>query len=65
MPRPCVLFAALGLCGCFDAKPAPTSAFQSDPHGHAHERDKMLIADVGKTEHHAALTAHLSSKDGN
>ncbi|HJZ59632.1 MAG TPA: hypothetical protein VKE74_32100 [Gemmataceae bacterium] len=30
---------------------------------HAHERDKMLLADAGN--YHAGLTAHLSSKTGN
>lgn len=65
MIRSCVLLAALGLCGCFDPKPAPTSAFKSDPHGHSHDAAGKMLADVGKTEYHAALTAHLSSKDGN
>lgn len=32
-------------------------------HGHSHERGKMKLADAGP--HHALLTAHLSSKDGN
>src|SRR5437899_1979380 len=35
----------------------------TDAHGHSHVRGKMLIEDVGK--HHALLTAHLSSKEGN
>lgn len=52
---------AAALCGCPDRKPPAT--FQSEPHDHAHERDKMLLADAGP--YHAALTAHLSSKDGN
>ena len=64
MSRPCVLLAALALCGCFEPKPAPPTVFKSDPHGHSHERDKMLLADVSKTDYHAALTAHLSDKDG-
>jgi len=50
------------LCGCQPAN-APAT-FESEPHGHSHERDKMMLADVGK-KYHAALTAHLSSKDGN
>ncbi len=63
MLRSCIPVVALALCGCLnDPKPAPT-AFKSDPHGHSHERDKMLIEDAGR--YHAALTAHLSSKDGN
>ncbi len=32
----------------------------SEPHDHAHERGKMLIADAGK--YHALLTAHLSKE---
>lgn len=54
--------AALALCGCFN-NPAPTTAFKSEPHGHSHERDKMLVEDAG--HHHAALTAHLSRAGGN
>jgi hypothetical protein len=56
-------FFAFALCSCQSQKPPAT--FQSESHGHSHERDKMMLADVGKTPHHAALTAHLSSKDGN
>lgn len=63
MLRYAVLFVAVGLCGCFnDPKPAPTT-FKSEPHGHSHEREHMLVADAG--HYHAALTAHLSQKDGN
>lgn len=57
------LLAAL-LAGCTAASsPAPvaTSSARGGDHGHAHERDKMLLADAGP--YHAALTAHLS-KDG-
>src|SRR4051794_28274024 len=37
--------------------------FESD---HSHERGKMMLADVGDNKkYHAALTAHLSSKEGN
>ena len=51
------------LAGCSDST-APTVAVQKeDDHDHDHDRDKMLIAHLGK--HHACLTAHLSSKDGN
>ncbi|HEY1190101.1 MAG TPA: hypothetical protein VGE74_20800 [Gemmata sp.] len=58
-----VLLVATGLCGCFnDPKPAPT-AFKSEPHGHSHESEHMLKEDAG--HYHAALTAHLSQKDGN
>ena len=65
MSRYAVLLSALVLCGCFnDPKSAPT-AFKSDSHDHdhAHERDHKLIEDAGR--YHAALTAHLSQKDGN
>jgi hypothetical protein len=44
--------------------PGPTTATADNVHGHSHERGKMLLADAG-TKHHALLTAHLSSKDGN
>jgi hypothetical protein len=63
MPRtltPLALLAALSF-GCGKEK-APTT-FQSEAHDHAHERDKMLLSDAGP--HHAALTAHLSQKEGN
>ncbi len=65
MLRFCAPLAAVALasCGCFnDPKPAPT-VFKSEPHGHSHEREHMMIEDAG--HYHAALTAHLSSKDGN
>lgn len=51
----------IALCGCPEKKPPAT--FHSEPGEHSHERDKMLLADAG--HYHAALTAHLSSKDGN
>lgn len=54
------LLAAV-LCGCQKEKPPAT--FHSEPHEHMHERDKMLLADAGP--YHAALTAHLSAKEGN
>jgi hypothetical protein len=57
---PFVPLLAVALIGCTAKKPA---TFQSDDHGHAHERDKMMLADAGP--YHAALTAHLSQKDGN
>jgi hypothetical protein len=57
---PLALFA-FALCGCPANRPAVT--FESESHGHAHERGKMLLADAGP--YHAALTAHLSRKDGN
>jgi len=53
-------FAAFAVCSC---TVKPTGTFKSEEHGHSHERDKMLLADAGP--YHAALTAHLSSKDGN
>jgi hypothetical protein len=57
---PLALLAA-ALCGCQKDKPPAT--FHSEPHDHAHERDKVLLADAGP--YHAALTAHLSGKEGN
>lgn len=43
--------------------PVPATKAVEHSHGHSHERGKMLLADAGK--YHAALTAHLSAKDGN
>jgi hypothetical protein len=65
MHRRALAFALLAVitCGC-PAKKPPTT-FESNSHGHSHERDKMLLVDVAGTEYHAALTAHLSSKEGN
>lgn len=57
---PLALFAFV-LCGC--PAPKPPATFKSEDHGHSHERDKMKLADAG--HYHAALTAHLSQKDGN
>jgi hypothetical protein len=54
-----LLVCAAG-CGKHDAPP-PTVVY-SEHEGHSHERDKMMLADFGP--HHAALTAHLSSKTG-
>jgi hypothetical protein len=59
---------AFALCGCSPADPAAThtpapATFKSADHGHTHERGKLKLADAG--HYHAALTAHLSSKDGN
>src|SRR5436309_1238842 len=58
-----VLFAAG--CSQQSAGPPPvaTAHGSSADHGHSHERDKMMLADAGP--YHAALTAHLSAKDGN
>jgi hypothetical protein len=56
---------AITLCGCPQPKPRPLATFQSEDHGHSHERDNMMLTDVGDTGIHAALTAHLSQKDGN
>ena len=43
---------------------APATYRSEGEHGHSHEREKMKLADAGPA-HHAALTAHLSSKEGN
>ncbi|MDY3557073.1 hypothetical protein R5W24_006258 [Gemmata sp. JC717] len=56
-----LLLVTLVLCGCHN-DPKPT-VFQSEPHDHSHEREAMLIEHAGRR--HAALTAHLSQKDGN
>ena len=65
MSRSCSLvlffFFVFG-CGTRNADPA-THREEGDQ-SHSHERDKMLLADLGK-KHHAGLTAHLSSKTGN
>src|SRR5687767_11239462 len=53
-----VPFLAVALVGC-TAKPPAT--FRSDDHDH--DSGKMMRVDVGP--YHAALTAHLSQKDGN
>jgi hypothetical protein len=63
MRRTAAASALLLLAGC--GEPPPAATFKSEPgHGHSHERDKMLLADLGK-KFHAGLTAHLSRKDGN
>ncbi|QJW93017.1 hypothetical protein [Frigoriglobus tundricola] len=54
------LFAA-ALCGC--PAPNPPATFQSESHGHSHEGGNWLLEDAGR--YHAALSAHLSSKEGN
>ena len=48
--------------GCTPPAAKPKASSSAD-HGHSHESGKKLLADAGK--YHAALTAHLSSKDGN
>ena len=51
--------------GCTQSSTTPVTIRTSptvQEHDHTHEREKMLLADVGP--HHAALTAHLS-KVGN
>lgn len=53
-----LLTVAIG-CGKHDGKP---TVEREHAEGHSHERDKMMLADFGP--HHAALTAHLSSKTG-
>lgn len=63
MKRLAMLWCALAAgCGT-QAPPASTTRETSEP-AHSHEREKMLLADLGKN-HHAGLTAHLSSKTGN
>lgn len=57
---PLVILSA-ALCGC--QKEKPPAIFQSEPHGHSHDRDHMKLADV--PPYHAALAAHLSTKEGN
>jgi hypothetical protein len=53
---------AFALCGC-PANRQPAT-FQSESESHSHERGNMLLTDA--TPYcHAALTAHLSEKDGN
>jgi hypothetical protein len=58
MMRSLLLLAILAAAGCGGGE---GDVYTSD--GHIHERDKMMLADAGA--HHAALTAHLSSKTGN
>jgi hypothetical protein len=53
-----VLTLAWLVSGCNSGGPA-----KHGEEGHSHERGKMLLAEAGK--YHAALTAHLSSKEGN
>jgi hypothetical protein len=55
----------IALCGCPEKKAPAPATFHSESHGHSHERNNMMLEDVGKLAYHAALTAHLSSKDGN
>ncbi|HEY2910384.1 MAG TPA: hypothetical protein VGI99_09060 [Gemmataceae bacterium] len=50
--------------GCGTATPPPATHREAAEPTHSHERDKMKLADLGKN-HHAGLTAHLSSKTGN
>ncbi len=59
-----ILLTASFAFGCGSRDPKPATHREAEEHGHSHERDKMLLADLGK-KHHAALTAHLSSKTGN
>ncbi len=64
MRRLCLVsfaLATLALCGC--PKPVPPATFKSEEDEHTHERGKFKLADAG--HYHAALTAHLSRKDGN
>lgn len=64
--RVLLLLLAAGLAGCDRPPPAPpaaSTARTTDAEAdHDHDRGKMMLADAGP--HHAALTAHLSSKDG-
>jgi len=58
-----ILPALLGLLAGCTGGGTDKHDHKTKGHGHSHERDKMLLADAGK--YHAALTAHLSSKEGN
>lgn len=53
---------AVALAGCNNPPPAATTR-EGGEHDHGHDRGKMMLADAGP--YHAALTAHLSKKDGN
>ena len=67
MRRPTlVLFALIvsSLCGCPTPK-QPPATFQSESHGHSHDREHLKLVDVAGTDYHAGLTSHLSSKEGN
>jgi hypothetical protein len=57
-----VLFA-MG-CGSGSSRTVLSTHREEEAPGHSHERDKLMLADLGK-RHHAGLTAHLSSKTGN
>lgn len=63
------LLALALAAGCSDRPPGPPpvvtarGSSHADGPGHTHERAKMLLADAGP--YHAALTAHLSARDGN
>lgn len=60
------LAAAAFLAGCSgqSAAPPPVVTARGSSHDdHVHERGKMMLTDAG--QYHAALTAHLSSKEGN
>lgn len=58
-----VLLAATFVLGCGKHEAhTPTTHRETEQPGHSHERDKMLLADLGP--YHAGLTAHLSSKTG-
>lgn len=58
---PLALLLALG-CGQSKSPPAPTHAHDHEDDDN-HSRDGMMIEHAGP--YHAALTAHLSEKDGN
>lgn len=53
------------LVGCSSPTPPPAATVREEGgHDHDdHDRGKMMLADAGP--YHAALTAHLSKKDGN
>ncbi len=69
---PVMFLGLLAWAGCKDNRPKPSNKEEGPPvktgtkdggANHSHARGKMLIVDAGK--HHALLTAHLSSKEGN
>lgn len=58
-----VLLAATFVLGCGKHESHTVTTSREEGHGHSHERDKLLLRDLGP--YHAGLTAHLSSKTGN
>lgn len=47
------LFVALSFAlGCGSREPKPATHREAEERGHSHERDKMLLADLGKKYAH-------------